>query len=69
MTLYRKNRGTTTWHWCRTCSQYPGRGADVETMLTATPLPSTLCKECMEIERRERYGKLWSTGRRTGDAG
>jgi hypothetical protein len=45
---YHKLTGTDTWHWSRSCSRWPGTGAD--TMAQDRPPSYDLCKECALLE-------------------
>ncbi len=48
MVIYKRKKGSDTWHWCKNCSRYPS-GPDVETKTTR---PSyDLCNECKSKER------------------
>ena len=48
MAVYKKRKGSDTWHWCKNCSLYP-KGADVEVKYLK-PSSGELCNECRSKE-------------------
>jgi hypothetical protein len=49
MAVYKKKKGSDTWHWCKNCSKYP-TGFDTETSSTK-PTSGELCNECRSKEK------------------
>jgi len=47
--VYKRKKGTDTWHWCKNCSNYP-TGTDVEVSYTK-PTSGELDNECKAKER------------------
>ncbi len=52
--LYVLAKDTGTWHWCQTCSQYPG-GTNFGDRSFDRPA-SNLCEECIQRDREGRCG-------------
>jgi DNA-binding response OmpR family regulator len=48
-TIYRRKKGSESWHFCRNCSQWPR--TDYEEQQTAPPLADRFCSDC-ESKRR-----------------
>ncbi len=46
--VYRKKRGSDTWHWCTNCSKWPT--SDHEEQRTK-PTTGELCNQCKSKER------------------
>jgi len=55
MAIYRRQKDSDTWHWCRNCSSWP-RG-DYEERNSDETLSGELCNECIEKERAENCRK------------
>ena len=48
MAVYKKRKGSDTWHWCSNCSKYPtGHDMDVS---YSKPRSGELCNECKSKE-------------------
>jgi hypothetical protein len=47
---YRRRKGSDTWHWVRTCSNWPKRGYGV---IRFKPTYGELCNECQSKSRRK----------------
>lgn len=42
--LYRRKKGSDTWHWCKNCSNWPRYGYDER---TSKPTTGEFCNECL----------------------
>ena len=53
MPLYRKKKGTDTWHWCQNCTKWPEFNYDQERLQgRERPKTGELCEECNAKETR-----------------
>lgn len=50
MPVYKRKKGSDTWHWCQNCSNYPD-GTDVNVSYVK-PGSGELCNECKAKESR-----------------
>ena len=47
MLIYRKKRGSDTWHWCKNCSKWP----IVDYEESKDPKSGELCNECRSKDK------------------
>jgi hypothetical protein len=50
-TVYRKKKGTDTWHWCTNCDDWPTSNYD-EIVSDKRPTSGELDNQCLSKERR-----------------
>ncbi len=43
MAVYRKKKGSDTWHWCKNCSEWPTSNYDEQ---ATKPTSGELCNQC-----------------------
>ena len=46
--MYRKRKGTDTWHFCRNCSNWPTSTYDEQ---ASKPSSGEFCNECLAKQR------------------
>jgi len=46
--MYRKRKGTDTWHFCSNCSNWPTTGYDEQ---SAKPSSGEFCNECLAKQK------------------
>lgn len=51
MVVYRKRKGSDTWHWCKNCSTYPTENYEEITKEGKRPSYGELCNECRAKEK------------------
>ena len=51
MAIYRKHKGSNTWHWCTNCPNWPDKWADYEEKaVDGEPEDGELCRRCQVYE-------------------
>ena len=43
MAVYRKKKGSDTWHWCKNCAEWPTSNYDKQ---ATKPTSGELCNQC-----------------------
>ncbi len=43
MAVYRKKKGSDTWHWCKNCAEWPTSNYDEQ---ATKPTSGELCNQC-----------------------
>ena len=51
MPIYRKKKGSDTWHWCKNCSNYPTSDYE-ERFFSGRPTSGELDNECLAKEKK-----------------
>jgi len=49
--MYRKKKGSDTWHWCKNCSNWPTYDYDEKEVGAGRPSGGELCDECIGKEK------------------
>lgn len=50
MVIYRKRKGSDTWHWCKNCTNWPTTNYD-ELNIVGRPTSGELDNECLAKEK------------------